>query len=127
MESSSSGTETLIDEIIDVTTDSKIRLQPDGGHRVDGPGTLDTVMVRAQSPNYQIVVETDKATVTRDDWATLNNVSTDLTHIDAYEDRGRYVIKIHDIPYKLWASAEIDAREEITFERVRGIWVIDHA
>lgn len=117
-------TETLIDDRRQsFATDDVIRLTPNG-FRVEGPGMIDSVLVRARSTDYRVVVETDSATIVDDTFDTLKTLSSDLSHIDAYDDGGDHVVVVQDYPYREWSTVTIDPGSSVTFERLRGEWIL---
>lgn len=118
-------TETLVDDRTDVTTDDEIRLAPgDGGFQVEGPGMLDTFVVRSTDPDFKVKAETDKTLLIDDDWSTLHEFSGDLSHISAYEDDGDHIVVVQNYPYREWSTAAVDPLSKMTFERIRGEWIL---
>lgn len=117
--------ETLIDERRDVTTDQNLRLAAGNeGFQVPGPGMIDTVLIRCDSTNYAIRVETDSALVLEDDFTTLQTLSNDLSHVDAYTDAGENIVVVRDYPYQEYSTVTVKPGEAVTFSRIRGEWIL---
>lgn len=117
--------ETLIDERRDVTISQKLRLSPtSSGFQVEGPGMIDTVVIRGDSSDYAVEIETDSAVLIRDNWTALNTLSDDLTHISAYQDSGDSIVVVQDYPYREYSTVAIDPGSEMTFERIRAEWIV---
>lgn len=114
--------ETLIDDRKSFTTVDKIRLSPNGGH-VEGPGVIETVLVRADNNGFRVTVETDHDVIVNDDFETMKTLSDDLTHVDAYVDNNHYVFVVQEYPYAEWSRVTINPIGEVTFDRLRGEWI----
>lgn len=117
--------QTYVDERRNLTTSDKLRLtDDDAGTTMPGPGVIDTVMVRAESENFRVNIQTDKSTLVNDDWATLNEFSEDLQHVDAYADNSNNVLTVTGYPYKEFASVVVDPIGEVEFDRIRAEYIM---
>lgn len=85
---------------------------------------IDTLLVRAEEREYRVRVETNAATVVSDSWSTLNTLSADLSHVDAYMDDGAFVVVVREFPYQEFSTITIDPLTEVTFPRIRGVWIL---
>ena len=118
-------TETLVDDRTDLQTGNEVRLAPDGsGFQVAGPGMLDTVMVRATKPDYRLTAETGATQLIDEDFTTLRTISSDLKHISAYDDDGDHITVLENYPYQERSMVTITPLEDMTFERIRGVWIL---
>lgn len=118
--------ETLVDDRSSFTTSNVVRPAPSGSSiQVDGPGMIDTLLVRADSDAYSVRVETDKSELVSADFLTLKSLSDDLQHVSAYTDTGgKSVVVITNYPYQGWSSISIDPNGEVTFDKIRAEWIL---
>lgn len=118
-------TDTRVVDRTDVSASSTVRLQPDdSGFQVEGPGMVDTVLVRAQSPDYAVRVETNNATPVADRWTDLETIAADLTHVSAYQDGDVYVTVVQDYPYQEFSAVSVRPAGTVTFDRLRAEWIL---
>lgn len=109
---------------VDVNQGDTIRISPDDSVDWKGPGKVDTVIIRAEEPDYQVTLSTNTTQFIRDTWNGLNTITDDSEHISAYQDSGDNVAVIEDVPYSKFSILEVDFQKSMTVSRVRGVWVL---
>lgn len=87
---------------------------------VQGQGVLKSFLVVVDSDQFQPFVEIDNSDVIREPFTEIQQVSSELDGISAYEDSGMFVFSIQDYPFQDFASVGIKPEETpITIERIR--------
>lgn len=112
---------TFVYETEDETLGSRFSISPDGmGQHIPGPGTLDSLLLVADSTDYGISVQTDTAVVLDHGFDTLKEFSSEFSTVAAYERQdGLSVLSVSGLQYQQWLSVAARPNEEITFDRIR--------
>lgn len=97
----------------------------DVGMRVPGPGTLDTLLVVADSDDFGVRVETDSTALVDESFARLEEFSDELGHVSAYKTAtDERVISVRDFEYRNYVRAAVDAKAGQDFDWVRAVYTV---
>lgn len=66
---------------------------------ITGEGFLDTFVIRTNNENFKVKTEIDDYNITDDEFNTLKNITTELSHIGAYTDNGTHVVAVSDYSF----------------------------
>lgn len=120
--------ETVFIEQKDVTLTDRVDFEPSSediegdviSSPIQGQGVLKSFLVVVDSDQFQPFVEIDNSDVIREPFTEIQQVSSELEDISAYEDSGKFVFSIQDYPFQDFASVGIKPEEvPITIERIR--------
>lgn len=93
---------------------------------IDGPGSIDTLLVVADSESFGVRVESDGDQSLVDAlYPRLDMWSEELDHVSAYQARqGQYAISVTNFPFREWARTVVRVEDETTFEWVRAVFTL---
>lgn len=118
-------TRTLVYEIEDEDHSRNFYVTPEGGMSVDGPGSLDNLLVITDSDSFGVRVETEDATLVDDSFDRLSTFSDDLGHVDARTTgSGDSAISVTDFPYRSSVRAQVLVTEPLTVQWVRAVYTV---
>lgn len=66
---------------------------------ISGEGVLDTFVVKSDNNSFKVRIEIDEFNVIDDDFSTLQNLTTELSHIGAYTSNGNNIVSASNYPF----------------------------
>lgn len=119
-------TRSIVYEETGVTSSGAFYLTPeDEGAFIDGPGSVDNILIVADSDQFSVAVDTEDATLVDHQFTTLQTNSAELSHVAAYErSDGKFICSVSDFPFRERASATVTAHEQVTFDRLRAVFTV---
>lgn len=115
--------ELVIIERESFTTADRFVVQDEHGEfPIDGPGTLDTLLLVADVDTFGIEIVVDGRHVVNDSFSNLQDDSPELERLSAYQ-RGsddQFVFAAADYPFQQRLHARIHPSESTTFDRQRA-------
>lgn len=120
--------ETLVHEIEREEKNRNFRVTPeDEGFHVEGPGSLDALLVVAYADTFGVRVESSRTSLVSDDFSKLQKFSEELSHVTAKQlGGGERVISVTDFPFRESVSAEVTVTDTTNFEWVRAVYTLGH-
>lgn len=102
----------LKDEV--VNDDEKICLD------LRGKGTINEILVVADSPNFRVYIRSDNRVIIDDDFSTLNKYTSYVNLYDAFEDAdaGEYIFSSGAIPFLNYLKFSLIAYGSVTFKKI---------
>ncbi len=92
-----------------------------------GRGTLREIMLISDSPDFRVVIGVDGRECINKTFSELQEVSTYLNSIDAFEDDGKYVFHVSGISFRKSLSFEVYTIQSIRFEKVYAVFDISES
>lgn len=117
-------TRTAVADVEDVTHSDSFWVSPEDGHTVPGPGSLDTLLVVADAPDFSVFIETEDSTFIDEDFSELTNHSDYLDHITAEVSGSNRNLVVNNVPYREVIRMQVRPNAEVTFSRVRAVVTI---
>lgn len=126
MADSTDPTQTIVVEDNDRSASRNFTIQDDEmGAQIEGPGSIDTVLLVADSDSFGIRAETDRTELVDENFTTLESWADELDHISAYTTTDdERVISVTDFPYRSSARIEVKVFDDVTFDWVRAVFTV---
>lgn len=113
--------ELVVIERRDFTSGSAFNVkEPGRAFPIDGPGTLDSLLIIADDDDFDIYLAIDGQTLVDDSFASLSAISSELNRISAYDGAPGYVFAATDYEFFDRVEAVIQPQTTITFRRQRA-------
>lgn len=124
--SANGPTRTLVYEEEDRTESANFLVTPDDtGMNVPGPGSVDALLIVADSDSFGVRVESENATLVNENFSRLETYSDNLEHVDATTSSGDRIVTVRDFPFRESARAEVLVNgQDVTFTWVRAVYTI---
>lgn len=107
------------------TVGDSFYVTPGGGMNVPGPGSLDSLLVIADTDQFGVRVESEEASLADDYYTDLEPWSDEFDHISAYQTSGGdYVISVKNFPYRESVRVKVLVPDSVFIQRVRAIYTI---
>lgn len=118
---------TFVFEDTDIVTDRAFYVSPpETGISVPGPGSLDSLLVVADSSDFSVAVETGTATLLDHQHTTLKANSAEFSHVAAYQrSDGKEVLSVSDYEYRDQVVVQLAPTSQVTFDRIRATYTVE--
>lgn len=114
-------TDLLVIERQNFTTSDAFTLkEPGNSLPLDGPGDLSSLVVSADSDQYDVFLKVDDQVVVNDSWTNVESISGELTRIGAFQDSDdNRVFSASDYSFRDELDAVITPQASVTFSLQR--------
>lgn len=108
----------------DMEESAAFYVSPENGHTVPGPGSLDTLLVVGDSPDFGVFIETEDSTFVDESFDSLSTYSDYLDHITAEVSGSDHNLVVNNVPYRESMRVQIRPTSGVSFSRVRAVFTI---
>lgn len=117
-------TRTIVHEKEDLDVSRNFYVTPDG-QMLDGPGSLDGLLVIADAEDFGVRVETQRTTLVDDDFTKLSTWSEDLEHVSTRTTGdGDNVLSVTDFPFRGGIRVEVTVSSDLTVSWLRAVYTV---
>lgn len=88
--------------------------------KIEGLGELRSFVVLAESQDYSVLIKTDNKERVSDSYSDLEALSSELTHLGAYEKEGKYLINVSNYPFRESLKIALIPHDTVLFSELRA-------